>query len=197
MFSLIEKLGFVALLFFGSCGLVSAQNPKPLDAFFDPAVNETTVYLSPKYVPLTIYPQEGFIPPDSGMYVVKPESLVLTVFFKTPGNRPAVPAAVTLTFESRGSGDFRYERDRQLIVKADGETLDLGELKVVKSERDISSRGMRAPYYEETLETTVKLEVYSGIVRAKRVEINVGKTKIRISEKKLEDLRSYVDRLKS
>jgi hypothetical protein len=196
MFSLIKKLGLIGLLFAAYLP-VSGQNAKPLDAFFDPATNETIVYLSDKHVPAAIYPQQGFIPPDVGVYIVKPENLLLTVYFKTPGNKPKIPAAVTLSFESVSAGDFRYKEDREFVVKADGETFNFGQLTLIKSELDRSSRGMRAAYYEEVLEATVKLEDYLQIVSAKRVEMTVGKTKFRLSDKKLEGLRSYIQRLKS
>lgn len=197
MFSLINKLGSTGLLLFVAALPAPGQNRKPLDAFYDPAANETIVYLSDKRVPVAIYPQQGFIPPDVGVFVVKPENLLLTVFFKTPGNRPVVPAAVTLNFESLSAGDFRYKDDRKLLVKADGESFDFGDLKIVRSVLDRSSRGMRGAYYEETLEATVKLEDYSRIVNAKRVEMRLGETKFRLSDKKLEGLRSYIQRLKS
>jgi len=185
------------MLFCVASLVVPGQAARPLDAFFDPAANETTVYLSRKYTPLTLYQPEGYIPPDSGMWVVKPEGLVLTVYFKTLGNKPTVPETVKLSFESRSSGEFRYKNERKLVVKADDETLDLGQLALVKSDLDRSSRGMRGAYYEETLEASVKLEDYSRIVIAKRVQMTIGKTKFRLSDTKLKELRSYIDRLKS
>src|SRR5688572_30057750 len=109
MSSLMEKLGFAGLLLCIASIGVYGQRVGSLDAFFDPAANETTVYLSQKNVPLTTYQPEGFIPPDAGMYLVKPEALLLTVFFKTPGSVPTVPGVITLRFESRSSGDFRYK----------------------------------------------------------------------------------------
>jgi hypothetical protein len=197
MSSLIIEMALVGSLLFAAASLVSAQNIKPLDAFFDPGANETTVYLSQKYLPLTLYPQEGFMPPDTGEYISKPEGLVLTVFFKTPGNVPKVPTAVTLNFESRSSGDFRYKNDRKLMIKADAEMFDLGQLSVVKSELDRSSRGMRGAYYEETLEGSIRVEDYSRIVNAKRVQMTIGKTKFRLADQRLKELRSYIEKLKS
>jgi len=197
MFRTIEKLGLIGMLICVATIVAPSQTIKTIDAFFDPTTNETTVYLSRKYVPLTTYQPEGYIPPDGGTWVEKPEGLVLTVFFKSPGKRPTVPETIRLAFESRSSGDFRYKNDRRLVVKADDETFDLGELRLVKGEVDRSSRGMRATYFEENLEASVKLDDYSRIVSARKVQMSVGKTKVRLSEKNLKELRSYIERLKS
>lgn len=121
----------------------------------------------------------------------------MVVLFKCVGKELSVPDAVIVRFKSTASRKYRYDQDRSFTVTADSKKFDLGQLELTNSERDTSSRGIGGFYYEETLEKVIKLEDYARIVAAKKVEIIVGETNFRLSQKDINSLRSYLERLKS
>ena len=175
----------------------AAQNKEALDATYDPAKNETTVYLSKRHMLVATYPSEQAGRAPGGVTITSPEGLSMTVLFKTPGNAPSVPESLTIRFRSIASGGFRFDQNRVFSARANAVTMDLGMLTLVKSVRETSSRGMDDAYYQELLEGSISLDVYERVIQAKKVEFTVGTTKFRIPDKELKILRSYVERLKS
>lgn len=197
----MDRRIFTSLVFLG-IGLwavvgAAAQNKEPLDATYDPAKNETTVYLSKRYFVVATYPPDDAVRAPGGVTITSPEGLSMSVLFKTPGNAPTVPDSLTIQFRSITSGKFRYDENRVFSAKIDTVMMDLGMLTLVKSVKETSSRGMDGAYYQELLEGSIQLDMYERVIQAKKVEFTVGTTKFRMPEKELKILRSYIERLKS
>jgi hypothetical protein len=97
-------------------------------------------------------------------------------------------ASLQLIFQTK-HWDQRHPLDqRQLLVVADGETLRLGQMKLVSQSVDT--------LMTEVLEVTVPYAVFTKIARAQVVEMKVGKTEFELRQQNLAALRDLNNRVK-
>jgi hypothetical protein len=186
-------------LFVGSSGAQTHSGKgdlEPLGAIYDQSKNETTVRLSRR---LRVADNRKVTDPDlfatANPSIWQDEGIRMSVYFKSIGNTPKIPEAVTVKFDSVSSADFKFEKNRGFVVITDSSTLQLGELKLIKTERETSSRGISAAYYVEELEGSIPLKKYLEIVNSRRVRIQIGEAKFTLEKDHMKELKEYADRL--
>lgn len=97
-------------------------------------------------------------------------------------------ASLQLIFQTK-DWDQRHPLDqRQLSVVADGDTLRLGQMKLVSQNVDT--------LMTEVLEVTVPYAVFTKIARAQAVEMKVGNTEFELRQQNLAALRDLNNRVK-
>ena len=97
-------------------------------------------------------------------------------------------ASLQLIFQTKDWDQRHPLNQRQLFVVADGETLRLGQMKLVSQSVDT--------LMTEVLEVTMPYAVFTKIVRAQVVEMKVGKTEFELRPQNLAALRDLNNRVK-
>lgn len=97
-------------------------------------------------------------------------------------------ASLQLIFETKDWDQRHPLAQRQLSVVADGETLRLGQMKLVSQSVDT--------LMTEVLEVTVPYAVFTKIARAQAVEMKVGNTEFELREQNVAALRDLNNRVK-
>ena len=97
-------------------------------------------------------------------------------------------ASLQLVFQTKDWDQRHPLNQRQLSVVADGETLKLGQMKLVSQSVDT--------LMTEELEVTMSYAVFSKIVRAQVVEMKVGNTEFELRQQNLAALRDLNNRVK-
>lgn len=97
-------------------------------------------------------------------------------------------ARLQIIFQTK-DWDGRHPLDqRQLSVVADGETMRLGQMKLIGQNVDTTMT--------EVLEVTIPYKIFTQIARAQVVEMKVGNTAFELQEKNLAALRDLNNRVK-
>ena len=97
-------------------------------------------------------------------------------------------ASLQLIFQTKDWDQRHPLNQRQLSVVADGETLKLGQMKLVSQSVDT--------LMTEELEVTMPYAVFTKIVRAQFVEMKVGNTEFELRQQNLAALRDLNNRVK-
>jgi len=97
-------------------------------------------------------------------------------------------ASLQLIFQTKDWDQRHPLNQRQLSVVADGETLRLGQMKLVSQSVDT--------LMTEVLEVAVPYAVFTKIARAQVVEIKVGNTEFELRQQNLAALRDLNNRVK-
>jgi hypothetical protein len=97
-------------------------------------------------------------------------------------------ASLQLIFQTKDWDQRHPLNQRQLSVVADGETLRLGQMKLVSQSADT--------LMTEELEVTMPYAVFTKIVRAQVVEMKVGNTEFELRQQNLAALRDLNNRVK-
>ena len=97
-------------------------------------------------------------------------------------------ASLQLIFQTKDWDQRHPLSQRQLSVVADGETLRLGQMKLVSQSVDT--------LMTEELEVTMPYAVFTKIVRAQVVEMKVGNTEFELRQQNLAALRDLNNRVK-
>ena len=97
-------------------------------------------------------------------------------------------ASLQLIFQTKDWDQRHPLNQRQLSVVADGETLRLGQMKLVSQSVDT--------LMTEVLEVTVPYAVFTKIARAEVVEMKVGNTEFELRQQNLAALRDLNNRVK-
>ena len=97
-------------------------------------------------------------------------------------------ARLQLIFQTKDWDQRHPLNQRQLSVVADGETLKLGQMKLVSQSVDT--------LMTEELEVTMPYAVFTKIVRAQVVEMKVGNTEFELRQQNLAALRDLNNRVK-
>ncbi len=97
-------------------------------------------------------------------------------------------ASLQLIFQTKDWDQRHPMNQRQLSVVADGETLRLGQMKLVSQSVDT--------LMTEVLEVAVPYAVFTKIVRAQVVEMKVGNTEFELRQQNLAALRDLNNRVK-
>ena len=97
-------------------------------------------------------------------------------------------ASLQLIFQTKDWDQRHTLNQRQLSVVADGETLRLGQMKLVGQSVDL--------LMTEELEITMPYAVFTKIVRAQLVEMKVGNSEFELRQQNLAALRDLNNRVK-
>jgi len=97
-------------------------------------------------------------------------------------------ASLQLVFQTKGWDQRHPLGQRQLSVVADGETLRLGQMKLVSQSVD--------NLMTEVLEVTLPYAVFTKIARAQAVDVKVGNNEFELREQNLAALRDLNNRVK-
>jgi len=97
-------------------------------------------------------------------------------------------ARLQLIFQTKDWDQRHPLNQRQLSVVADGETLKLGQMKLISQSVDT--------LMTEELEVTMPYAVFTKIVRAQVVEMKVGNTEFELRQQNLAALRDLNNRVK-
>lgn len=98
-----------------------------------------------------------------------------------------------LAFEAKNWDNRHALGERVLSAVADGETLKLGEMKLLKQE---IGEGWFDERMKEMLEVSVPYAVFMKLARAEFVEMSVGKTAFTLREKNVAALRDLNNRVR-
>jgi hypothetical protein len=102
-------------------------------------------------------------------------------------------AKLQLIFETK-DWDRRHPLDqRELIIVADGETLKLGKMGLVKQDLDTDRL---LDVMKEVLEVSIPYQTFNKIAHAEIVEIKVGNTMFELREKNMAALRDLNNRVR-
>ncbi len=112
--------------------------------------------------------------------------------FSCKGQKITRPETIMLRITSF-SKDFKYtdERARTLIVRADGENLDLGTMQMENKGRGAPFSRYSAGLVEE-MSILVPQESFAKIVNAKKVEMQLGSKEFSLKDKHLDALRELL-----
>jgi hypothetical protein len=121
------------------------------------------------------------------------ESVAITAGFIHPGqvltSRPQFVEFGVLS-QSRGGWEFEQDKDRELSLVIDGETINVGVMKLITARRFTLGR----LYYREDLGYTMPYEGFMRMASAKKVSVKVGRTELKLKNEHLEALRELASR---
>jgi hypothetical protein len=134
-------------------------------------------------------------------YVVKAnfqdpsESVAITAGFIHPGrtlaSRPQFIEFGVLS-QARNGWEFEQEKERELTLVIDGETVGLGGMKLITARR--FQLGVGRLYYREDLSHTMPYEGFVRMAHAKKVFVKVGKIELKLKTEHLEVMRDLISR---
>ena len=101
-------------------------------------------------------------------------------------------ATLRLTFEAKDWDARHSPNERQLSAVADGETIQLGTLRLVKQE---AGEGWFDNRMKEVLELSVPYAAFERLARAQFVELAVGRTSFALRDKNVAALRDLNSRV--
>ena len=123
------------------------------------------------------------------------ETLHMTAYFSYSGKTFVKPEAVMLGFLSLVQGDAKYRDTDEVTVQVDGQSLNLGKLRVVDRGIDTNMQLNNVSYWRETLELSVKTPEFLRIANARKVTVQLGKTQFALSAEHLKSLRELASRV--
>ena len=186
------KISRLALLLIFLCSTAQAQTELPpkgkykhdkkIESSYDKFKDQTTV--SVKYL--------------SPLPALSPVRLDIVAAFLYPGKTVTKPSIVALWFQS-SSKNWQFLQQRQLLVIADGERIDLGEAERVDSKVNSSRAGRYSSgvSVSELVGKMVSLETFLKIAKAKSVEMRLGSVEFKLADDHLEALRDFASRMSS
>jgi hypothetical protein len=185
---------FIGLTLLAS-GAFAQKDKKPLEPIYNAAKDETTFFLSPvigvdagwgELATTSTSPDDMSAAPD--------ELSPLVIYCRFKGKTFIKPERVIIAFQIGSLRNFRFDKDRDLSVKADGKETKFGKMEVTERRHDGATRFPGHPNYWETLEKSIELAEYLGIIEAKKVQFEIGRTKIDLSEKQVKILKAIADK---
>ena len=151
----------------------------------DPSSGKTTVVLNP-YV---VHVSSGSLSPDT---------VSVMCGFSYAGRALTGPPE-TIEFhiivDQRRGWQFEKEKERKLSFTIDGERVEVGDMRVVKSRHYVIPGAINR--YEEQLYIPLTYEGMLKIASGKRVSMNVGQQNVKLENDHLEALRDLVSRMVS
>ena len=170
---------------------ISAQSPQVKIAYDQPK-NETTESIRIMTVVEKLGTLEGRFP--EGTRNLPSETLQMTAYFTYSGRTFVKPESVALGFLSLVQGDAKYSDTDEVTVQVDGQSLNLGKLRVVDRRIDTNIQLNNLSYWRETLELSVKTPEFISIANAKKVTVQLGKTRFNLSAEHMKPLRALAKR---
>jgi len=123
------------------------------------------------------------------------ETLQMTAYFNYSGKTFVKPDSVTLAFLSVVQGDAKYRDTDEVTVQVDGQSSDLGKLRVVDRRIDTNMQLNNVSYWRETLEVSVRTPEFLRIANARKITVQLGKTQFNLSTEHMKPLRELAKRV--
>jgi hypothetical protein len=122
------------------------------------------------------------------------ENLKMTAYFTYSGKTFVKPESVVLAFLSLVQGDAKYRDTDDVTVQLDGQSLNLGKLRVVDRRIDTNMQMNNVHYWREALEVSVKTAEFVRIANAGKVTVQLGKTHFDLTAAHMKPLRTLAKR---
>jgi hypothetical protein len=177
---------------FAMSKLLSAQTSQ-VKVTYDKTKDETTESTRIMTVIHLIGTLEGRFP--EGTKNLPAETLQMTAYFTYSGKTFVKPESVVLAFLSVIQGDSKYRETDEATVQVDGQSLNLGKLRVVDRRIDTNMQLNNVSYWRETLEVPVKTAEFLRIANAGKVTVELGKTHFVLTAEQMKPLRALAKRV--
>jgi hypothetical protein len=178
-----------------AAGVFAQKGNKPLEPVYNTAKDETTFFLSPVINVDAGWGELATMSTDPENMSAAPDELSpMVVYCRFKGKTFIKPERVIIAFQIGSLRNFRFDKDRDLSVKADGKETKFGRMEVTERKHDGATRLPGHPNYWETLEISMELAEYLGIVEAKKVRFVIGRTKIDLLETEVKILKFIADK---
>jgi len=180
------------------CLLVVSQLPtaaaqsSQVKILYDKTKDETTESTRIMTVIELIGTLEGRFP--EGIRNLPAENLKMTAYFTYSGKTFVKPESVVLAFLSLVQGDAKYRDTDDVTVQLDGQSLNLGKLRVVDRRIDTNMQMNNVHYWREALEVSVKTAEFVRIANAGKVTVQLGKTHFDLTAAHMKSLRTLAKR---
>jgi hypothetical protein len=180
------------------CLLVVSQLPtaaaqsSQVKILYDKTKDETTESTRIMTVIELIGTLEGRFP--EGTRNLPAENLKMTAYFTYSGKTFVKPESVVLAFLSLVQGDAKYRDTDDVTVQLDGQSLNLGKLRVVDRRIDTNMQMNNVHYWREALEVSVKTAEFVRIANAGKVTVQLGKTHFDLTAAHMKPLRTLAKR---
>jgi len=181
-----------------TCLLVVSQLPtaaaqsSQVKILYDKTKDETTESTRIMTVIELIGTLEGRFP--EGIRNLPAENLKMTAYFTYSGKTFVKPESVVLAFLSLVQGDAKYRDTDDVTVQLDGQSLNLGKLRVVDRRIDTNMQMNNVHYWREALEVSVKTAEFVRIANAGKVTVQLGKTHFDLTAAHMKPLRTLAKR---
>jgi len=181
-----------------TCLLVVSQLPtaaaqsSQVKILYDKTKDETTESTRIMTVIELIGTLEGRFP--EGTRNLPAENLKMTAYFTYSGKTFVKPESVVLAFLSLVQGDAKYRDTDDVTVQLDGQSLNLGKLRVVDRRIDTNMQMNNVHYWREALEVSVKTAEFVRIANAGKVTVQLGKTHFDLTAAHMKSLRTLAKR---
>jgi hypothetical protein len=167
--------------------------PSEVKITYDKKNNETT-----ESVPLVIVKEvPGTIEarfPD-GTRNLPSETLRMTAYFSYPGRTFVKPTHVMLAFLSLVQGEAKYRETDEVTVRVDGQSLNIGKLRVADQRVDTNMELKDVNYWRETLELSMETPEFLRIANGRKVTVKLGNTELDLSAEQIKLLRVLASRV--
>ena len=160
---------------------------------YDQPKNETTESIRIMTVIQKLGTLEGRFP--EGIRNLPSETLQMTAYFSYSGRTVVKPESVMLGFLSVVQGDVKYGDTDEVTVQVDGQSLNLGKLRVVDRRIDTNMQLNDVSYWRETLELPIKTPEFLRIANARKVTVQLGKTHFDLAAEHMKLLRALAQRV--
>ena len=160
---------------------------------YDQPKNETTESIRIMTVIQKLGTLEGRFP--EGIRNLPSETLQMTAYFSYSGRTFVKPESVMLGFLSVVQGDVKYGDTDEITVQVDGQSLNLGKLRVVDRRIDTNMQLNDVSYWRETLELPIKTPEFLRIANARKVTVQLGKTHFDLAAEHMKLLRALAQRV--
>ena len=177
---------------FAMSKLLRAQSSQVKIAYDQPK-NETTESIRIMTVIQRLGTFEGRFP--EGTRNLPSETLQMTAYFSYSGRTFVKPESVMLGFLSVVQGDAKYRDTDEVTVQVDGQSLNLGKLRVVDRRIDTNIQLNNVSYWRETLELSLKTPEFLGIANARKVRVQLGRTHFDLAGEHMKPLRALAKRV--
>ena len=181
-----------------TCLLVVSQLPtaaaqsSQVKILYDKTKDETTESTRIMTVIELIGTLEGRFP--EGIRNLPAENLKMTAYFTYSGKTFVKPESVVLAFLSLVQGDAKYRDTDDVTIQLDGQSLNLGKLRVVDRRIDTNMQMNNVHYWREALEVSVKTAEFVRIANAGKVTVQLGKTHFDLTAAHMKPLRTLAKR---
>ena len=183
----------LTLLTFGVITCLFVSQSSQVKIAYDQPKNETTESTRIMTVLQRLGTLEARFP--EGPRNLPSETLQMTAYFSYSGRTFVKPESVMLDFLSVVQGDAKYSDTDEVTVQVDGQSLNLGRLRVVDRRIDTNIQLNDVSYWRETLELSVKTSEFLGIANARKVTVQLGKTHFGLAAEHMNALRALAKRL--
>ena len=120
------------------------------------------------------------------------EQVDISFSFDYPMRTIVTPKTVLVTVHSAVQGGPLFDRQRDLVVVADGSRLSLGEMdNGDKSGGSLTPRGRAITF--ERLRLAIPYEDFAVIARARNVTVRIGERAYKLSDKHLQSLSDFLE----